>query len=268
MTPAERNARNLAVSLSFYGKAEERTGVVLITAPVAYSVFNIAVLAAPVPPVAGEFERRVKVAAAHYEELKRPWSFWVCEDDVPKKVARHLEDYFAPHGMHWIAESPGMEAPDLPEPARRLPELEYRPVCNAETRSHFARLVCGCFRIPAAMAGAVYEREQPWQGPLKAWIGYQRGEPVTTAATVDACGVLGLYSVATLEEERRRGLAEAVMRKAIAEARRARATGPLVLQSSASGLRLYRGLGFRSTTRFRVYATPENTAVQGEHRGD
>ena len=46
------------------------------------------------------------------------------------------------------------------------------------------------------------------------------GEPVSTAAIVLGSGVVGVYNVATLPGHQRRGYGEAVMRHALAEARR------------------------------------------------
>ncbi len=261
MTPAiDRNARNLAVSLTFYGRAVERAGILLITAPVRYSVFNIALLSAPLTSAPdGEFERRISVARDHYDELGSPWSIWVCEDYLARRDVRRMHGFFRGLGLDCIGEPPGMEMPDLHAPRRPLPELDVREVSDAATRSGFSRLANTCFRLPLHYASAVYEREEAWNHPLRMWTAWEKGRVVASAATVSAYGALGIYSVGTLPELRGRGYAEAVMRHAIAEARAAGAEGPLVLQSSPAGLNLYRKLGFKNTTRFSVFATPEAT---------
>ena len=76
----ERNAANLAASLSFYGPAEHRAGVQLISSPVTFSVFNIALIANPVAEIEGEMDRRIQLANAHFRARQRDWSFWLCED--------------------------------------------------------------------------------------------------------------------------------------------------------------------------------------------
>lgn len=258
MKPFERNAQNLAASLSFYGKVEERSGVLLITSSVAYSVFNIALLESPVPDVEGEFVRRIRTAAAHFRGQGRPWSFWICEDYLPRRVARQIYEIFEDEGLSGIAESPGMEVPDLGAPRRHLAPLTYQRVGDERTRIDFTNLVCSSFHIPTAIARRVYLPEAAWGGKLKAWIGYDRDTAVTSAATVEAAGALGVYSVSTLPQYREHGFAEAVMRHAIDEARREGAAGPLVLQSSLAGYNLYRAMGFRKTTRFFVFATSES----------
>jgi GNAT superfamily N-acetyltransferase len=252
----ERNAVNLAASLSFYGPAEERAGVHLITSSVAFSVFNIALITNPVAEIEGEMDRRIQLANAHFRGRQRDWSFWLCEDYLGPRGARRLHRIFESHGMECIAESPGMETDELTPPRRALPALSYRRVNDATTRRHFAQLVTACFHIPPPISLQVYEPEEMWRGPLEVWLGYDGEFAVTSTALMEAAGVLGLYSVATLPAWRGRGLAEAIMRHAVADRRLRGVTAPLVLQSSPGGLELYKRLGFKRTTRFFVFSTP------------
>lgn len=257
MNLADANARNLTAALSRYGTLERNSGLVLITAPVPYSVFNIALMDAAVPDVTGELKRRIRLARRHYESAVTPWSFWICESDLPRRELRQLNETFEEEGLQSIAESPGMDTKQLVEPRRRLPMLAFRQVGDEQTRRHFSRLVCASFHIPAAMAEAVYSQEHFWSGPLKAWVGYEAGQPVTTAAAVNSNGVLGVYSVATMPDYRRKGHGEAAVRHAVARLREQGADGPVVLQSSPGAYTLYRSMGFRSRTRFHVFATTE-----------
>jgi GNAT superfamily N-acetyltransferase len=256
MNPVERNCANLETALSFYGDLHEEGGVKLITSPVTSAVFNIALLAAPVSPVPGELVRRIHLARSHFEATARAWSFWICEDWLAGRERRRLHDIFDHEGMQCIAESPGMEAGMLDPPRRVLPDLAFVPVEEDSSRRDFTNLVAECFRVQKEVARIIYEEASRWKAaPMCAWVGYLGRRAVTAAATVTAAGCLGVYSVATAPAERRRGCAEAVMRHAIDQARLAGAAGPLVLQSSPFGLRLYRQMGFKRTTRFFVYAT-------------
>ncbi|MBI4893560.1 MAG: GNAT family N-acetyltransferase [Acidobacteria bacterium] len=259
MRPWERNAANLAASLSFYGPVSFTPGLRLITSRVAYSVFNIALLDSPVSepygPMGGELERRIEAAAAHYRSRNRPWSFWICESFLGPHNSRRLLRIFEACGLQCIAESPGMEAEDFPPLKRRLPELEYRPVSDAATRADFAGIVSQCFHIPPAVADLVYDSEADFHAPLEIWMGYHEGQAITSAAVIHAADAIGIYSVATLPLWRGQGLAEAVMRHAVNDVRRRGGAGPLVLQSSPSGYELYRRLGFRRVTRYFVFAT-------------
>lgn len=255
MTPVQRNVLNLADSLSFYGRAERRDGMLLVTASVAYAVFNIVVILDAIVDDNGEFEAKLRAAAQHYERHRHPWSCWVCADLLPKRIARRQYDLFASMEMGCIAEPPGMELPAFPPLRHPLPKLQYRRVSDATTRADFSTLTVDCFHIPPAIASKTYETESAWDHPMRVWIGYDHGLPVTSAATMCSHGVLGIYSVGTRPGYRRKGYGEAIMRHAAAVARDEGAQGPLLLQSSPAGLDLYRGLGFKRTTTYAVFAS-------------
>jgi ribosomal protein S18 acetylase RimI-like enzyme len=254
MRPWERNAANLAASLGFYGETVSLGGVRLITARVAFPVFNIALLDAPVSGVDGELERRLDLAQGHYTRQNRKWSFWFCEHLLGSISVGRLDRVCERRGLHPIADSPGMEVDALPAPRRHLPHLEFRRVEDAETRAAFSSIVTQCFHIPPDIARLVYEYEPAWRSPLRVWLAYDGGLAVSSTAAIVAGGGLGLYSIATLPGLRGHGFAEAAMRYALDELRATGATGPVVLQSSPAGLELYRRLGFRKVTRYFVYA--------------
>lgn len=255
----ERNAANLAASLSFYGPVTALPGLHLITCWVPHPVFNIALLDGPAPDPEGfepsALDLRIEAAAAHYRVAGHSWSFWVCEDLLGPRTSRRLMRIFDAHGLHCIAEPPGMEAEELPAPRRELPDLDVRPLDTAPARADFAAIVSQCFHIPTPVARRIYEEPARWQAPLEIYVGYAGGAPAATAAFLAAAGALGIYSVATLPHLRGRGYAEAIMRHGVGLLRARGAAGPLVLQSSPGGLDLYRRLGFRRTTRYFVFST-------------
>ena len=252
--PFEYNTANLIESLSFYGERQRIDGLTLITAPVSHAAFNVAIVDTP---AADETELlfRVNAASNHFGRLDRKWNFYACEDMLDPRSARHLDALLDPMGMVRILDAPGMEAEQLDTPRHRLPELRCAAVKNADTRGDFGHLISAAFSIPAYTATVLYEQEERWHGSLRAWVGYSGDKPVCCGAAVEHAGVLGVYSVATLQEHRRKGYAEAIVRHIVAEYRRRGFAGPLVLQSTPDGRRLYREMGFTRTTRFAVYAT-------------
>jgi GNAT superfamily N-acetyltransferase len=252
--PFEYNNANLIAALSFYGTTERRAGMTLVTSPVEHSAFNVAVIDAP-PPDQAALLACVDQAARHFRRLLRGWNFYACEDLLGARAARQLDDLLDPFGLVRILDAPGMEAQDLAAPSHPLPDLDFEPVANARERQAFTGLIAAAFHIPYPTARVLYEPEERWRCALEAWVGYFDGQPVTCGAAVEHAGALGIYSVATLANHRRRGCAEAVVRHAVAQRRQRGFLGPLVLQSTPDGRRLYRALGFRRTTRFAVYAT-------------
>ena len=170
-------------------------------------------------------------------------------------MARRLDALLDPLRLARILDAPGMETMELEAPVREPPPLRFEPVANDRQRQAFTGLIATAFHIHYPTARVLYEPEERWHNALQAWVGYLDGQPVTCGAVIEHAGALGIYSVATLPEHRRRGCAEAIVRHAVAERRRCGFAGPLVLQSTPDGRRLYRALGFKRTTRFAVYAT-------------
>jgi ribosomal protein S18 acetylase RimI-like enzyme len=199
---------------------------------------------------------RVNAAANYFKSLDRGWNFYVCEDLLDPRTVRKLDDLLDGMSLIRILDAPGMETAELDEARRELPVLDFAPVGDDRTRKTFTELISDSFHIPYPTAKVLYEPEERWHARLRAWVGYASdGTPATCAAAVVHAGALGIYSVATAPERRRRGHAEAIVRHMVSTIREGGFAGPLVLQSTPDGRRLYRAMGFRRTTRFAVYAT-------------
>jgi ribosomal protein S18 acetylase RimI-like enzyme len=109
------------------------------------------------------------------------------------------------------------------------------------------------FEIPHSVCASVYGSERAWTHELRGYVGYADGRAVTTAAAMITGDAVGLYSVATLPKFRRLGFAEAIMRQVVDQARATGGITRTVLQSTRSGLTLYRKMGYRTVTTFNVY---------------
>ena len=248
---------NLHATLAAFGGAkpsgESRplAGVAVASSGVQYSMFNSAVLTAPVASPR-ELRQRIETAAGFFEARWLGWSFWGCQGWLEGGVRGGVADIFDRCGLHEVAELPGMEARGLAPAARALPRLEYRRVCDAATRADFSAIMTIAFGLPPAVASEIYESEGTWDGGLTGWLGYSGDVAVTSAATFETGSAVGVYAVGTPPEQRRRGFAEAIVRHAVAEAGPDR---PSVLESSEAGLLLYRRLGYRTVTRYAVFAT-------------
>ena len=248
---------NLHATLAAFGRAKPRgetrqlEGVAVTSSAVEYPMFNSAVLTAPVAS-ARELDRRIGTAARFFLARGLRWSLWVCQGWLEGKVGGVLADVAYRWGLHLVAEMPGMEAEELAPPVRPLPSLEYRRVCDAATRADFSYMMVAAFGIPPLVAREIYEPEGVWSGGLTGWVGYRGEVAVTSAATLATAAAVGVYAVGTPSPHRRKGYAEAVMRHALGEAD---GTQPSVLESSEAGLLLYRALGYRTVTRYAVFAT-------------
>jgi ribosomal protein S18 acetylase RimI-like enzyme len=148
-----------------------------------------------------------------------------------------------------------MLAAALRPPERALPAIECRPVADQPARDAFAAITSVCFDIPYGVSQAVYQTERAWRGTYRGYVGFAQGKPVSIVAIVAAEGILGVYSLATSPEHRRCGYGEALLRAAVAAESARTGPAPVVLQSTETGYRLYRRLGFRDVASFTVFLT-------------
>jgi GNAT superfamily N-acetyltransferase len=81
-------------------------------------------------------------------------------------------------------------------------------------------------------------------GRAELYLAREHGEPAACVATIDQDGDCGIYCVATRPESRGRGLASALMRRALSAACE-RGCTTSSLQSSKIGFPVYQRLGYR-----------------------
>lgn len=134
-------------------------------------------------------------------------------------------------------------------PATALPEgYTFERVTGTDQRDAWGEVFARGYELPepvgAAFTGGI--GENPGHGPEGAvryyWI-LKAGKPVATSMLMLGQGVAGVYAVATLAEERGRGLGAHATAQALREAGRV-GYGVGVLQSSEMGYGVYQKLGF------------------------
>jgi len=235
------------------GEIREMRGVSIASAGVAFQMFNAAFLSAPVA-TENDLSQRVLLAATHFQQRGLDWAYWICDDWIDGHPRRRMRQILERNGLRHSVDLPGMFAEGLRPPVRPAPVLEVRRVENAPTREAFCSIGSVCFHVPIHWFMEVFSGDVVWR-EFHSYVGYLRGEPVSTAAVVTGGGVLGVYNVATLPGHQRRGYGEHVMRCAIEDVGRRNGKQAVVLQSTPAGLRLYERMGFRTITRVAVYAT-------------
>jgi GNAT superfamily N-acetyltransferase len=256
--PVEENLRRAMRLFSLateQGEARDLPGLSLVSSGVDYPVFNSAMLSGPVNG-RNDLDRRVALAGVHFSMRGLGWSFWLCKQQVrDASTLRRVEEVFAGRGLRRLTENPGMAAESLAPPARPLAALDCRRVADLETRAAFCQITSLAFRVPVSVSQAVYGSARFWEGDYRGWVGYRGERAVATAVTLAWAGVIGLYSLATLPEERRRGYGEALARHALRQAAAESGWTRFILQSTPDGHSLYRRMGYRPAGSFAIWVS-------------
>jgi len=134
--------------------------------------------------------------------------------------------------------------------------LTIEPVANKTDIDAYVRIGRDAFGMcESAHDGIIALESALGWGPELPWRRYLArldGEPVATSLLILAAGVAGIYWIATAQEARGKGIGSAITHTSLLMAREMgyRAT---ILQASASGLGLYKRLGFRQYTQTNMY---------------
>jgi ribosomal protein S18 acetylase RimI-like enzyme len=166
-----------------------------------------------------------------------------------------LQGVFLQHGLRLAAQHEGMFAGRIVDSTPVPASFQIRQVNDDRTRRDLCAIAERVFAVPPEYARSIYGGEGFWRGSYRAWIGYSNEKPVATAATESAEGTVGLYCVATMPGERRKGFAGAVSAHAIRHAQQAAGVDTAILHSTAQGLPLYRRMGFETVTYHEVFVS-------------
>ena len=137
----------------------------------------------------------------------------------------------------------GMATNQLLPPRRPLPELEFRRVADQTTARDLAMINGKAYQMSLDLFECMCNLHL-WQPDTFGFVGYIGDKAFTCAAVLPVAGTLYVAFVATLPEAHGRGYAEAVMRHALEQGRRALAYTRMTLHASDMGRPVYRAMGF------------------------
>ncbi|MCE7981128.1 MAG: GNAT family N-acetyltransferase [Caldilinea sp. CFX5] len=194
-----------------------------------------------------EAPARIAATLAHFGQVKRPFSWWVGPVDQPANLGALL----VAAGLA-EAETELAMAVDLAQlqVANLAPAgLVIRRAQTPTELADFAQVMAANWNPPDPEVLRHYQRAAApllsVTSPLWFYVGYLDGKAVAAAELTVGGGVVGLYSICTLVDYRRRGFGMALTLRLLLDARAA-GYGVGVLQAGAEGVRIYERIGFQT----------------------
>lgn len=160
---------------------------------------------------------------------------------------------FASAGLAHAQDLWGMAAEALAPARWPEPLLDYRLIRDRQSAIDIGLVNAAAYSMPAE-AFAITDNVHLWSGKHFGVVGYDNGEPVTSALAYIQDEQIYIGWVATLPDRHGQGLSEAAMRRAIAAAQDAASRPPpLWLHATESGRPLYRSMGFSEAAHMRLH---------------
>ena len=158
------------------------------------------------------------------------------------------EPALSKHGFGFSDDTPGMavDLHELNDSIQATDGFEIRTGADEESLRTWTNIFIKGYGLPGAWASNTFDLWQKFgfDFPMRNYLGYLNGEPVSTSCVFFGGGAAGIYNVATLPEARGKGLGAAITLQPLLDARQA---GYRIgtLQSSDMGFNVYKKLGFR-----------------------
>ena len=216
-------------------------GIVVIDSFLACDTFNIVCHAR----LRDNTALRVRNVLEYIRTSNRPFSWWVMPGDQPENLGETLQQ----EGL-MAAESERAMVADLDDlRAEKSPEaLRIERVVSPEQLKDFAGVNAANWNPPDQFVIEFYDRVAPValraDCPLRFYVGYVNESAVATAEMTISDDAVGLYNIATLASQRRRGFGTAMTVRPLLDARRD-GFKTAVLQAAPDAVSIYARAGFR-----------------------
>ena len=230
------------------GAAEERAGALLVsgTTPTPVIVNSAFMTEAAVDPGAV-----LPAAATFFRTRGHGYGIW-----TRGHADAALDAVLPDAGFEIAIELPVMVLDGRPQERPAPPAVEIDPVVDEATATEFRFIALAGFAGDEDERAAAESKFGDLAGlrqpEIAAFVARVDGRPAAAALSFTALGIARVGWVGTLPADRRRGLGAAVTRAAILGGF-ARGARWAALESSAMGAPVYRALGFREVSRYRVW---------------
>jgi len=166
----------------------------------------------------------------------------------PPLVRSDWEPALSKYGFNFSGDTPGMavDLQALDESVQTVEGLEVRVVADEAAFKIWAHIFTLGYGLPLDWEKFVFDvwGKLGFDSPIRNYLGYWNGQPVSTSCLFLGGGAAGIYNVATLPKARGRGIGAALTLKPLQDAR---AVGYRIgtLQASEMGYSVYKKLGFK-----------------------
>ena len=186
-----------------------------------------------------------------------PWSWQVGPTSTPFDLATHLHN----QGLMFGYDMPLMARNlDRWSPAGVPSSFESVPVNDQEAYDTFVEVALVAFGLPEmvfdVLGRAQHEIGFSEESPVRNFVGYAGGEPVSTGTVFYSHGVAGIYTISTPPDHRGKGYGSAITEACMADAK-AKGFDTAFLQASKMGFSVYEKLGFQEIAKVSIYVPRE-----------
>jgi ribosomal protein S18 acetylase RimI-like enzyme len=196
------------------------------------------------PPVDGADPFIVETIQYFRDKGVNTFTWWM----EPHLGPSDWEAALSKQGFGFSDDTPGMavDLHELSHGTQPADGLEIRSVDDEESLHTWTKVFVEGYGLPPAWEPIAFDLwlQLGLDLPIRNYLGYLNGEPVSTSTVFYGGGAAGIYCVATLPEARGKGIGAALTLKPLLDAREmAYRIG--VLQSSEMGFSVYQKLGFK-----------------------
>lgn len=198
-------------------------------------------------------DERLAQAVAYMRQKSQPGLIWLFEDLLDASCRAGLPAAASRAGLELSFKGFGMsgEFSSISEPEH--PGLSFIRVRSDEELLAYADLNSRSYGMPLEAGRDGLNGSELWKSGMYTYLGLEHGIPVSAAAIVQTNDCLFLALVATAPEARRKGFAEATVRKALFESARATGLTRSVLHATPAGAPVYERIGYRKVSTIGFY---------------
>lgn len=206
-------------------------------------------------------EERIQENILYFKKKNHPFSWFT----GPLTKPNDFRDLLIKNGFTLLLEYPGMayNLKNLVEKQELDPNLEIIKVENDETLKVWNEVIISGYQIPEELPSdflkniysKIFLNED---SSASAFLAYYNGKPVATSGVLYRGGVAGIYNIATIKEERGKGIGTTITLAALYEAKKL-GYELVVLHSLEKGLNLYKRIGFKEYCKLQRFVWDPNS---------